>query len=70
MPPRLAARRADRRTALYRGCIKAAATEKSMLNAVVGWLMGEYHAAPAGRREHWKGRLIRLAQEMNEEARQ
>jgi hypothetical protein len=67
--PRLPARRAQRRHILYTGRLQSANTEKSMLNAVVGWLMGEYHAAKPETRPHWKKRLIDLAHEMNEEAR-
>lgn len=67
--PRLVVRRADRRLEMYERRIDDAQTEKSMLNAVIGWLMGEYHAAAPGRRSHWKQRLIDLAREMNKEAR-
>ncbi|WP_250029851.1 hypothetical protein [Paractinoplanes maris] len=66
---RLPVRRAERRLALYRGRLAAANTEKSMLNAAVGWVMGEYHAAKPETRTRWKQRLIDLAREMNEEAR-
>lgn len=66
---RLPVRRADRRKALYQERLTQAVTEKSWLNAVVGWLLGEYHAAAPERRPDLKTRLRRLAEEMNEEAR-
>lgn len=67
--PRLNVRRANRRRDLYTGRLAQANTEKSMLNAVVGWLMGEYHAAAPERRRQLRTRLKRVAEEMNEEAR-
>lgn len=67
--PRLIVRRADRRLHLYTGRLMSARTERAWLFAVVGWLLGEYHAADVDRRQHWKTRLRKLAEEMNEEAR-
>lgn len=69
--PTLPVRRAERRLSLYRARLAAARTktEKTLLFVIVGWLLGEYWAAGDTRRPDLRNRMIRLAEQMNEEAR-
>lgn len=69
MPSKVPMKRAERRLRTHTGRLAAASTEKSQLNALVGWLLGEFYKIRMERRPHWMRRWMQLAMEMNEETR-